>query len=233
MSNPNKRAFGSSTKTKRGDVSLDLTTARTMLPLVRGIVKDIVETNQALDRLQPEQENLDRHRRELSWAERARRYAVRDEIQAAEVGLKRAVAELGELGLELMDGERGRVAFPTKINGRQAVFTWQPGEDNVAHWSYAEEEVRRPIPSDWQSGCAAADEGQAVVKISAAPELPENRVREVARVARRTRNLVSAARPAAGTDGDEGASSFRPDAAARFRRRGLPSGSSPFRGGNG
>ncbi len=62
------------------------------------------------------------------------------------------MTELNELGLSLLDHERGRVAFPTRINGRPALFSWQPDEDNVSYWSYEEEEVRRPIPPDWVPG---------------------------------------------------------------------------------
>ena len=62
MSNTPKRAFGSSAKSKRKEVNLDLSTARQMLPLIRGIVKDIIETQAHLQKLQPEQDSLDRHR---------------------------------------------------------------------------------------------------------------------------------------------------------------------------
>jgi hypothetical protein len=153
MSNQSpKRAFGSSAKKQRKEVNLDIATARNMLPLVMSIVQDIVVTQQKLSKLQPEQENLERHRRDLVWQERERRYQVEDELQAAEKKLKDAVTELRGLGLALLDGEKGCVAFPTRINGRSAVFSWQPGEEHVLFWSYEEEELRRPIPGDWNSG---------------------------------------------------------------------------------
>jgi len=152
MSNSPRRAFGSSAKSKRREVNLDLSTARQMLPLIRSIVKDIIETQAHLQKLQPEQDSLDRHRHDLVWAERNRRYRVQEEISAAEKMLKTAVNELGELGIALLDRERGRVAFPTRINGRPALFSWQPDEENLNYWSYEEEEIRRPIPSDWTPG---------------------------------------------------------------------------------
>ena len=89
---------------------------------------------------------------DLVWAERDRRYRIHEEISAAEKALKTAVNELGELGISLLDRDNGRVAFPTRINGRPAVFSWQPGEDNLNYWSYEEEEIRRPIPADWMPG---------------------------------------------------------------------------------
>ena len=152
MNDTPRRAFGASAKTKRKDLNLDLPTARQMLPLVQSIVRDIVDRRSDLNRLHPEQENLERNRRELSWGERERRYHIQDEIVAAEGAYKQAVSELRELGLSLVDVSSGRVAFPTRINGRPAVFTWEPGEDSVLYWSYEDEELRRPIPTEWVPG---------------------------------------------------------------------------------
>jgi hypothetical protein len=152
MSNSPKRAFGSSAKSKRKEVNLDLSTARQMLPLIRSIVNDIIQTQAHLQKLQPEQDSLDRHRHDLVWAERDRRYRIHEEITAAEKALKTAVGELNDLGIALLDKERGKVAFPTRINGRPAAFSWLPEEENVNYWSYEEEEIRRPIPPDWTPG---------------------------------------------------------------------------------
>jgi hypothetical protein len=152
MNDTPRRAFGASAKSKRKDVNLDLPTVRQMLPLVKSIVADIVDRRSLLNRLHPEQESLERHRRELAWQERARRYHIQDEIVATEGAYKQAVSELKELGLALVDVVRGRVAFPTRINGRPAVFTWEPGEDGVNFWSYEDEDLRRPIPSEWVPG---------------------------------------------------------------------------------
>lgn len=152
MNDTPRRAFGASAKSKRKDVNLDLPTARQMLPLVKSIVADIVNRRTHLNRLHPEQESLERHRRDLAWQERARRYQIQEEITATEGDYKRAVSELKDLGLALVDVNRGRVAFPTRINGRPAVFTWEMGEDSVAYWSYEDEELRRPIPSEWVPG---------------------------------------------------------------------------------
>jgi hypothetical protein len=152
MNDTPRRAFGASAKSKRKDVNLDLPTVRQMLPLVKSIVADIVDRRTHLNRLHPEQESLERHRRDLAWQERARRYQIQEEIVATEGDYKRAVSELKDLGLALVDVNRGRVAFPTRINGRPAVFTWEPGEDSVAYWSYEDEDMRRPIPSEWVPG---------------------------------------------------------------------------------
>jgi hypothetical protein len=147
-SSPN-RASNPAGKPRRKPVTLDLSTARQMLPLVRSIVTDIVDTNRRLAELAPQQEMLDDARRNLTWQSRQRRYAVHEEVANAEKHLAGAVSELDALGLSLVDGAAGRVDFPTRVNGRPAAFSWQLGEDGVGFWRYTEEDLRRPIPADW------------------------------------------------------------------------------------
>jgi len=150
-SSPN-RASNPPGKPRRKDLNLDLTTARQMLPLVKSIVADIVDTTGRLQQLAPVQETLDELRRSLTWKSREKRYAVRDEVEKAEQNLEGAKTELDSLGLSISDPVAGRVDFPTRINGRPAVFSWQLGEDGVQFWNYAGEDLRRPIPADWQQG---------------------------------------------------------------------------------
>src|SRR5437899_1852008 len=141
MSNTPNRAGNTAGKSRRKELVLDLPTARQMLPLVRSIVSDIVTTRIALNKLAPEQERLDRHRHDLVWQERQRRYQVGEEIRAAEKSLSAAVTELQFLGVSLVNDESGEVDFPTKINGRKAAFSWYLGEDRLDHWRYSGEEL--------------------------------------------------------------------------------------------
>ena len=154
MSNTPNRASNPAGKPRRKETTLDLSTARQMLPLVRSIVSDIVVSRTALTRLSPERDRLDRHRRDLVWQERQRRYQVSEEITAAEQSIVTALGELTALGVNLVDGEAGEVDFPTRINGRTAAFNWKLGEDGVIHWHYAGEDQRRPIPADWDQARA-------------------------------------------------------------------------------
>ena len=150
MSSTPNRATNPADKPKKKGISLDLTTARQMLPLVKSIVADIVTSRQAIAKLTPEHDRLERHRRDLVWLERERRYQLIDEIALAEKELTRAVGELSGLGINLVDDIAGEVDFPTKINGRAAAFTWRFGEDGVRHWHYQGEDQLRPIPADWE-----------------------------------------------------------------------------------
>ncbi len=142
-------ASGAFEKPERDPTLLSLTTARRMVPLVRRIVKDILELRQQLLRLIPEQERLDRQRRDLSWPERARRYQLREEIAACEQELQHARAELDGLGVLLIDPEAGWVGFPTAVNGRRACFSLKPGEETLRYWHFVGETVRRLIPAAW------------------------------------------------------------------------------------
>jgi hypothetical protein len=143
------RASQPPSKVRRKDVSLDYATSRRMLPLVRGIVSDIVDTTRRIDRLVPELETLDEHRRALIWASRERRYQVQDDVAKAERQLAEAVSELDTLGVQLVDGRIGQVEFPTRMNGRPAAYSWQLGEDVIAFWKYLGEDLRRPVPDDY------------------------------------------------------------------------------------
>jgi hypothetical protein len=145
---PNRAGNPAGKPRRKEEVAVSLSTARQMLPLVRSIVSDIVTFREALSRLVPEQERLDRHRRDLVWQERQRRYQVSEEIRTAEAALTNASAELSALGVGLIDADAGEVEFPTKINGRPAAYSWKYGEDGVTFWHYAGEENRRPVAAD-------------------------------------------------------------------------------------
>lgn len=136
-------------KPERREKMLTLTTAGNMLPLVRRIVSDVVGSQQGLAKLQPEQERLDRQRRDLTWPERLRRYELQEELANLERSLGDALAEIEVLGIVLEDPAEGRVGFPTVVNGRKAYFSWRPGDDGVRHWHFATENTLRLIPASW------------------------------------------------------------------------------------
>ncbi|MCC6417022.1 MAG: DUF2203 family protein [Gemmataceae bacterium] len=146
---PGNTASNASERPERREPAMSLATARRMLPLVQRIIEDILADRKALVRLQPEQERLDRHRRDLSWPERQRRYQVRDEIAALERRLQEAGSELQSLSLSLLEPVAGRVGFPTIVNDRRAYFSWRPGEETIRSWHFAEETACRPIPPSW------------------------------------------------------------------------------------
>ena len=85
----------------------------------------------------------------MAWPQRCRRYQIREEVASGERNLEEALAELAGLSIVLLDAVVGRVGFPTVVNNRQAFFSWQVGEEDLAHWHFSEEDARRPIPATW------------------------------------------------------------------------------------
>jgi hypothetical protein len=142
-------AWSASEKPEGRDIVLNLIVANRMLPLVQRVADDIVASQKIVDRLQPEQERLDRHKRDLVWQERQRRYQVHEEINVAEARMQAALDELRELGLTVLERETGRIGFPTMVNDRRAFFSWVPGEEMLRSWHFVEETGCRPIPASW------------------------------------------------------------------------------------
>jgi hypothetical protein len=143
------RTPDASDNTEHAEVNLNLKTVQRMLPLVQRIVNDILASQKSLRHLQPEEETLDRKKRVLAWPERQRRYQVKDELARVDLCLQDALTELRELGITLLDGDQGRVGFPTVVNNRRAFFSWHMGEDGLHSWQFADEDVTRPIPLAW------------------------------------------------------------------------------------
>lgn len=135
---------------EKKEITLTLATARNMVPLVRRIIDDILQAEQSLALLQPEEDRLYQVRKDLTWPERCRRYEIKEELVVEERKLKTALAEIDGLGLTITDPEAGRVGFPTIVNGRRAYFSWQPDEQTIRHWQFVGETLLRTIPGIWE-----------------------------------------------------------------------------------
>lgn len=151
MSGSSHRASGPAEKPRRKS-SFTLSVARAMLPLVRQIVGDLVLAQTTVERWKPELDNLQRHRRDLSWPERQRRYRLEEETSSAQRHLADASGELEQLGVRVLDSVSGEVGFPTSVNGKEAFYCWLPQEDGVHFWRYANETHRRPLPPEGLGG---------------------------------------------------------------------------------
>src|SRR5262245_687203 len=148
MSGKPDRAPGTRAKSRQRALPVNLSVVRRMLPLVQRIVSDIVQDRRELNRLAFEQEGLDRNKRDLTWPERERRYAVQCEVSRLQTRLEDEQRELDSLGAELLGSTDGRIGFPTLVNDRPAYFSWQLGEEGVNFWHFAGESTRRPIPAN-------------------------------------------------------------------------------------
>lgn len=125
--------------------------ANRTLPLVRMIVRDIVELfpdvqrrRERLDGLQQSSRRRqprpgDLHAEEIQQMER--------ELEADEARLRGYLQELSDLGPELKDPFVGLVDFPCFVQGRDVSLCWKLGEEDIQHWHEAEEGFggRRPV----------------------------------------------------------------------------------------
>ena len=122
--------------------------ANAALPLVRMIVKDIVELSQSmmsrrelLGQIQREREDGDDdvYQEELRDIESC--------LKADADRLKAFVSELGELGVQLRSLSEGVVSFCSERDARNIYLGWKYGEETVAFWHEMKEgfESRRPV----------------------------------------------------------------------------------------
>lgn len=109
--------------------------ANAALPLVRAIVRDLVEASRDVverrERLSfliggRSRDKQDPYREELAQIE--------DELEKDSRQLQEYVAELRQLGVEPKSATEGLVDFPAVIDGRLVYLCWKMGEPEVLHW---------------------------------------------------------------------------------------------------
>jgi hypothetical protein len=135
--------------------------ANAALPLVRAVVRDIVQLSESIGDRRVRLDHLKaRHRR----AGRADIPAYAEELAQAESELARDieqlrhyVQELEQLGVELKSAPEGLVDFPCKMDGRLVYLCWKYGEPEVMFWHELEAGFagRQPI----RSGVTVPPEG--------------------------------------------------------------------------
>ena len=144
------QASGASDLSGRPEAVFTWEQTEQMLPLVARIVTDIVNVVHRMEAIEPEKDRLDRHRNDLVWLERQRRYQLTEEMTRLVQDLQAARSELETLGIVLLDPESGLVGFPTLVNNQRAYFSWRSGEVGVEYWQFADGSRRRPVPEAWK-----------------------------------------------------------------------------------
>lgn len=121
----------------------ELDEAERMLPLVRSIVKGMIDDHAERQRLL---ERLDA-RGDDDPPDRSRLSA---EIDSLTEKLVEAADELQELGVEFKGIDLGLVDFPSRRDGELVYLCWRYGEDRIAYWHpvHAGYAGRRPIEPD-------------------------------------------------------------------------------------
>lgn len=105
--------------------------ANKMLPLLRSIVRDIIESAADLQRRQEQLARGNDGEETDYYAEE--RLSLRREVERGAARIEELVDELRELGVELK-GWDGLVDFPALLEGREIYLCWKYGEPEVAHW---------------------------------------------------------------------------------------------------
>ena len=122
----------------------DLEEAERMLPLVRAIIKGIMDDHGERRMLADRMEAL------RSAGEMAAARVLEREIDALGEKIREAVGEIEDLGAEFKGVELGLVDFPSVRDGEIVYLCWQHGEERIDYWhpvhtGYA---GRRPIDRD-------------------------------------------------------------------------------------
>lgn len=117
---------------------LSLEETNRMLPLLRHIVRDIMEHwNLIIGK-----------RAELEALEKMARSVVADETKAQDVKhdlnhlidkINHYIKEVESLGCFVEEFKRGIINFPSLYHGRKVFLCWRPDEDLVCHWHELDE----------------------------------------------------------------------------------------------
>mgnify|MGYP000598560423 CR=1 FL=1 len=109
--------------------------AQRMLPLVRSIVRDIIERYAAFkDRVEFYRAGQEALKQGFPPPDGWHRERVAREIDALKDDVMAVVGELTELGADLRDYEEGMVDFPARLGEDIVYLSWKLGEDKVGHW---------------------------------------------------------------------------------------------------
>ncbi len=109
--------------------------AQRMLPLVRSIVRDIIDRYASFKgRVAFYRAGQDALKEGLPPPDGWHRERVTREIETLKDDVMTVVGELTELGADLRDYEEGMVDFPARLGDDIVYLSWKLGEEKVSHW---------------------------------------------------------------------------------------------------
>lgn len=123
--------------------------AQKMLPLVRSIVRDIVDLYRTFkEKVERYQAATEAKRRGQAPPAGFDREAIEAEIEGLKDKVHAAMSELTTLGVELKDFEKGLVDFPMRRGGDVAFLCWMLGEEGIGYWHTRDAGFRGRKPLD-------------------------------------------------------------------------------------
>ena len=106
--------------------------ANRMLPLVRRIVRDIVDSHRTWSRAVRAYESA------ATWtradSQTTQLTALENEVRRLAAEIEGYLGELRELGVDFKGFDQGLVDFPGERDGRVICLCWKLDEDEVAFW---------------------------------------------------------------------------------------------------
>jgi hypothetical protein len=121
--------------------------ANKMLPLVRRIVRDIVDGHRAWSRAVKAYENA------AAWtradSQTTQLTPLENEVRRLAAEIESYLGELRELGVDFKGFEQGLVDFPGERDGRVVQLCWKLDEDEVAFWHEVADGYAGRQPINW------------------------------------------------------------------------------------
>lgn len=124
-----------------------LSEANRTLPLVKRIVADVTALHPKWRDLVYRYE-LIAARAKPEWGESEEQLALRSQIEDVARQMNDYLRELEEIGCVFKGFEEGLVDFHGKLDGRDMLWCWKQGEQEITHWHEVEAGYagRQPIP---------------------------------------------------------------------------------------
>lgn len=131
--------------------------ANAALPLVRAIVRDLVQlSREVIERRERLSVLLDGRPRDANDPYHEELLQIEEELDKDNRRLREFVEELRPLGVEPKSITEGLVDFPAVIDGREVYLCWKLGEPEVLYWHELDAGMRDRQPL---AAGAVADEG--------------------------------------------------------------------------
>ncbi len=117
---------------------LSLEETNRMLPLLRQIVRDIMEHWNLIIAKRAELESIEKTALPAVATE-GRTQDVKLELNGLIDKINQYIKEVEALGCFVEEFKRGIVNFPSLYHGRKVFLCWHPGEESVSHWHELDE----------------------------------------------------------------------------------------------
>lgn len=118
---------------------LSLEETNRMLPLLRQIVRDIMEHWNLIIAKRAELESIEKGTPVTAAGPEVKLQEVKQELNYLIDKINQYIKEVEGLGCFVEEFKRGIINFPSLYHGRKIFLCWHPGEEHVAFWHELDE----------------------------------------------------------------------------------------------